>query len=402
MKLASKFKHPVLLYAMLINSVIGAFLFAVIPLLSRQLGFSDMQGGALLGLGSLGLLLAAPLAGYLAEKRGRRPFILWGLLAMSVSPLLFALLLYAAQEQYLGMAAIFMGLLLVRLLQSLFTGGLLPASQAMMVDTSSRQTRVTAMGMLGAAFGLGAILGAALLWWFAEWPKHWAFALLGVLASSSLVLSLRYLPETQPPPQKYQRLGRHIPWSSIWPCLLITLVGVLSFAALKQITGLKLQDSFAYESEQAMASTGLMLSLSAAAMVFAQLVLLRFINLKPWWLIALASILACLCLAVIFLSGNIVCFFAAMIVLGLAQGLLLPANLALLSLSAPSTVQAKLAGINALSQGLGMVLGPMLAVFLYSYNHSLPYQLLALLYLMLLLLSSIKLSLAPSVEVEHG
>ena len=67
-----------------------------------------------------------------------------------------------------------------------------------------------------------------------------------------------------------------------------------------------------------------------------------------------------------------------MISLGGALGLVLPANLALLSLNSNGKVQGKVAGINAMGQGFGFALGPIMGGNLYQINTSYPYLLSAL------------------------
>lgn len=76
-----------------------------------------------------------------------------------------------------------------------------------------------------------------------------------------------------------------------------------------------------------------------------------------------------------------------MISLGGALGLVLPANLALLSLNSNGKVQGKVAGINAMGQGFGFALGPIMGGNLYQINTSYPYLLSALIALVIFSLS---------------
>ncbi|MEO0444328.1 MAG: hypothetical protein AAFZ92_11425, partial [Pseudomonadota bacterium] len=57
----------------------------------------------------------------------------------------------------------------------------------------------------------------------------------------------------------------------------------------------------------------------------------------------------------------------------LAIGMLLPGNLAALSMSVGPYTQARVAGINGIAQGIGLALGPIVSVFLHAISFSLPY-----------------------------
>lgn len=124
----------------------------VMPLLPSY-GARYVSSAALIGLlvsaTPAMLLIAAPLWGRLSDRLGRRPVMLLALAGSFVSYLLFAL-----AGSYLA------------LLMSRIVAGAIDASvgvgQAYLADRTKPAERAKAMGLIGAAYGMGFIVGPAL------------------------------------------------------------------------------------------------------------------------------------------------------------------------------------------------------------------------------------------------
>ncbi|MEM9123814.1 MAG: MFS transporter, partial [Pseudomonadota bacterium] len=163
---------------------------------------------------------------------------------------------------------------------------------------------------------------------------------------------------------------------TLLPFLVITFLGVASFAALKQVTGLTLADRFGLSPPAALAQTGAVLTASALAMVFAQIVLLRLLRLRPWMVIAGGCVVALVGLGGAVLAQTPTHFAISMGLIGLSQGLILPSNLALLTLACNPDQQGVAAGINAISQGLGLIAGPIAGASLFTAAEVAPFGVL--------------------------
>ena len=114
-----------------------------------------------------------------------------------------------------------------------------------------------------------------------------------------------------------------------------------------------------------MGRAGATLTATALTMVFAQGILVGRLGWPPHRLLAAGAALALVAMLGLVFAPNYPVFLAAMATLGLGLGLLLPGNLAALSLATGVGAQGKVAGINAIGQGLGLVLGPILGTALY-------------------------------------
>ena len=179
------------------------------------------------------------------------------------------------------------------------------------------------------------------------------------------------------------------------PYFAITFIGVLTFVSVKQITGLRLQDVFGFDAEKALMHTGSILTLTAIAMLFSQIVLIRLLKLSATWLLMIAALCSVFALLLAANSEQYFLFVTAMIILGLANGLLLPTNLGLLSLHVSKNVQGKAAGLNAIFQGLAMVMGPIVGAQLFTHSDTLTYWLLLPFYIGIIFYALYKIKLRP-------
>jgi DHA1 family tetracycline resistance protein-like MFS transporter len=124
----------------------------IIPLLpyyAQTFQASDITIGFLLASYAAAQLIGAPLLGRASDRFGRRPILLISIFGTFLGFLLFGL------AQSLAM------LFASRILQGL-TGGNLSVAQAYITDVTDARSRNRGLGMIGAAFGLGFIIGPAL------------------------------------------------------------------------------------------------------------------------------------------------------------------------------------------------------------------------------------------------
>ena len=124
----------------------------ILPFLTfyaQEFQATPFEIGLLFSSYSLTQLLCAPLLGRLSDRVGRRPVLLASIAGSVVCYVIFAL------------APSYAVLLLARALSGVAAANYAIA-QAYMADVSAPQERAKAMGLVGAAFGLGFVLGPAL------------------------------------------------------------------------------------------------------------------------------------------------------------------------------------------------------------------------------------------------
>ena len=131
------------------------------------------------------LLFQVPL-GYLSDRRGRRPFVFWGLILM------------AGATALMGEVETMWALVVLRLVQGIAAAGIAAPAFALAADLSRRGGEGRQMSVVTVGFGLGIALGplvsGALVGYFFELP----FLVIGLAALISAFVIYRYMPETVP------------------------------------------------------------------------------------------------------------------------------------------------------------------------------------------------------------
>jgi MFS family permease len=131
----------------------------VLPFYVRSFGVSDVFIGLLAASYSLAQFGAAPVLGRISDERGRRPVLVLSVGVAGVAWILFgfAAEVGAALGTSLGLAVLFGARLVAGA-----AGGNIATAQAYIADVTTPEERPGALGLVGAAFGLGFVFGPAI------------------------------------------------------------------------------------------------------------------------------------------------------------------------------------------------------------------------------------------------
>ncbi|MCJ8275373.1 MAG: MFS transporter, partial [Bdellovibrionales bacterium] len=139
----------IIFFTVFLDLVGFGIILPLIPYLAREFKASPVQIGFLMAIFSFMQFLFSPLWGKLSDRFGRRPIILISLFGASFSYVFFAF----AQTLTL--------LFVARGLAGFFAANI-SAAQAYIADITPKDKRSVGMGLIGAAFGLGFIMGPAI------------------------------------------------------------------------------------------------------------------------------------------------------------------------------------------------------------------------------------------------
>lgn len=191
--MASSKKTPAIGFifiTMLIDITGWGIIIPVIPKLIETLIHGDVSEASKIG-GWLGFSYAitqfvfSPIVGSLSDKFGRRPIILLSLFAFSLDYLLLA---FAPTIGWLFLGRIIAGL----------TGASITTASAYIADVSNAENRAKNFGMIGAAFGLGFIIGPVIGGLLGQFGARVPFYAAAVLCFLNFIYGLFILPESLP------------------------------------------------------------------------------------------------------------------------------------------------------------------------------------------------------------
>jgi MFS transporter, DHA1 family, tetracycline resistance protein len=173
----------VIFLTIFVNLVGFGIIIPLLPFYAATFGASPFVIGLLFASFSLSQLLASPVLGDLSDRWGRRPVLILSLLGTVLSFVMLAL------SQSLAM------LFAARIVDGL-SGGNITTARAYIADITAQDDRAKAFGFLGAAFGLGFIVGPTLgaaLSHISYTAPIWAAAAITMVATA---LAWVWLPET--------------------------------------------------------------------------------------------------------------------------------------------------------------------------------------------------------------
>jgi DHA1 family tetracycline resistance protein-like MFS transporter len=168
----------------LIDFVGYTVLIPVLPLYAERLGATPIEIAAILTVYALAQLLFLPAWGWVSDRYGRRPVILASLLGTAGS---FVLL---AASDGIGM------IYAARILAGFFAASI-GTAQAVVTDVTTPSDRARGMGVIGAAFGAGMVLGPMIGGLMAQVGPQAPFYSVAALALANLAVAWLALPESR-------------------------------------------------------------------------------------------------------------------------------------------------------------------------------------------------------------
>ncbi|HEY6137375.1 MAG TPA: MFS transporter [Thermoanaerobaculia bacterium] len=212
----------------------------VIPFLSfyaREYGASGTTVGAVVGIYSIMQFFFAPVWGRMSDRIGRRPVLLISLTASCIGYLLFG---FARNLVMLFASRVIAGA----------GGANIGTAQAYIADTTTPQERAKGMGLIGAAFGMGFILGPPLSGILSAVGIHHGMhgnllpgLVAGGLSLSALLLAFFVLGESKRPDTKVRaglppQFDRRV-WSALGRHRLLALIMLTLFLMLLSVAGME-------------------------------------------------------------------------------------------------------------------------------------------------------------------
>ena len=332
----------------------------ILPLYAMRFQATEWQIGLLLASYSFMQFLASPVLGWLSDRYGRKPVLLCSLIGSATGYILMA---GATSLTLLFLARILAGA----------AGASVGTASAYIADITPPENRSKRIGLIGAAFGIGFVLGPAIGGLLSQWSVIAPFWFAAVLSISNAVLMWIVLPE---PDRRAARqrgpadLKQTFEQAGSWRLGIVTITYFIAIAGFAIVTVIYPQVSHRrFELSQSQISfIFVMFGLIGAAIQGGGIgrLVKRFgdVNLA----IAGFAIMA-ISMMMMPLAGSVPLFLLFTAGLAVGNSLSQPTVNAIASKGASAALQGRVLGIVQSAGSLGRVFGPVLAGFLLAGDH---------------------------------
>ena len=350
----------------------------MLPFYALTFGASPLAIGLLFAVFSLCQLVAAPILGDLSDRYGRRPILIVSLAGTVVS---FVMMALAQSLTVLFIARIVDGL----------SGGNISTARAYVADVTEPKDRARAYGLIGAAFGLGFILGPAIsgvLATVSYTAPIWAAAALTLVAT---VMAWVGLPETvhrthAGTGMPFRGLGAMMRRPNLRRVLLMDFVYWFAFAIFQTTFALFVARRFGFDAPQTgyfFAAFGLLGAVVQGALIHP---VVKRLGDKSTFILGLSF--AAIGLVAATLAHSVPLFALALVPLALGIGFGHPTMSSLVSRTARDDEQGRVQGAASAVESLGRTIGPVWgSASLQRFGEGMPYISAAMCLLMTLVLS---------------
>ncbi|MEX2322623.1 MAG: MFS transporter [Acidimicrobiia bacterium] len=336
----------------------------ILPLYAEDFGATPGTIGLLVAAYSLAQFALAPVWGRLSDRFGRRPILLLTIAGSAVGSLI------------LGLAGGLVMLFVGRVLDGA-SGASVSVARAVIADTSDAADRPRLMGLLGAAFGVGLVVGPLIGGLAALGGRSLPFFVAAALSTINLIVGWARIAETRSSAIRPATEGpRSIP-ARVRRLVALTFVSVVAFSAFEATFALLGQERLAMTPSSvafAFAGVGVILVLTQA--VLAGGLATRLGDTGSIRLGLMINVVGFLLLSEAASAGVLA---SGLALLAFGQGLLVPVVSSAVAGAAGSYGSGAALGAHASAGGLARAVGPVIGGVLFGISTASPYRLAAVL-----------------------
>ena len=215
-------KLATLFFTMVVMMLGFGIIIPIMPFYMEHFGAGGTQLGMLMAVFSIMQFIFSPFWGGMSDRYGRKKIMMIGVIGNALSLIIIGL----AQSMWVIFAA--------RAMEGIISSATLPTAMAYISDSTTHEERGGGMGVIGAAMGIGMVLGPGMGGWLSVHSLSTPFFLAASMSILSLGMIWFVLPESLPVEKRTQevRKFRGPQLSVLWKALLGPLGFLLLLAFL--------------------------------------------------------------------------------------------------------------------------------------------------------------------------
>jgi DHA1 family tetracycline resistance protein-like MFS transporter len=357
-----------ILITILLDMVGYGIIVPVLPELIKDLtgdGVAEAAviGGWLVFVYAVMQFIFSPVLGNLSDRFGRRPVLLGSLLGLTFD---YAMMGFAPVVWYLFIGRFVSGV----------AGAAVATATAYMADITPPAKRTQRFGLIGAAFGLGFIIGPVIGGELGEFGPKVPFYAAAALAFANFLFGVFVLPESL---AKLNRrpfdIRRANPFGALlslrkYPVVLWLMLALFMFTmaaqAFPSVYNYFTIEVFKFSSSQIGRTLGLFGIVFALFQAFGVGPLVKRFTETPVVVVGMMAAVVAFA-GIAFIDGTMQPWLYVYIVIGAASGLAAPAINGVLSRQVPDNAQGELQGAVNAANSLATIIGPLAATQIFAY-----------------------------------
>jgi MFS family permease len=352
-------------------SAMMAFLSVVGPIV-RKLGLQEWHAGVSVAIAGILWVILSRYWGKKSDDIGRKPILLLGVLGVCVGYFFLALFVNQALLQPPAILVSFSVLILTRGTIGAFYSAITPVSNALIADKIKETQRTPYIAKLGAANGLGMVIGPALGGYLAIYGLATPLYVFAVFPLLGALFVFLFIPRV-----KIKKVNNisvlKIFDSRLRLPMLAAFLTMYAVVTAQVCLGFFIMDRLHFGLVKSAVATGNILALIGVVFILAQIFVSKFKNISAFLWLKLGAATSAIGYIAVSLSTMSWLLTLGFCIATFGMGFLFPSFQTLAVNLVSQEEKGAASGTVSAAQGMGMIAGPLLSTFLYKIDPSVPF-----------------------------